>query len=255
MCIRNVKLITTPQAPACITSFSMIGNHMFISLTLRKLMRVALSGVAIVATTGALSQAHALTIDDFETGSALITSPIAATPGYVVAYTPASIAGGSRDLSLWPAAGTTGFVSYWTGGGVMGMVMQTNQSWAASVGYGSRKAMNLDLSAYNAIRLKIGHLAEPAKLTVYANTEVAPGANADGSGINLDLPMTTGNVPVYLDIPFSSFVTNSPNNRPVRWSDVDTLAFAFSGSPSNGTARYFTIESITAVRLAPTPAR
>ncbi len=213
----------------------------------------ALFGLAIVAASSAFSSAHALTIDDFESGSALLTTPIAPAPGYVVGYTPAAVAGGGRDLSLWPAAGTTGFVSYWTGGGVMGMVMQSNLSWAASVGYGARKPMNLDLSAYNAIRLKIGNLSEPAKLTVYANTEVAPGANADGSGINLDLPMTTGNVPVYVDIPFASFFTNSPNNRPVRWSDVDALAFAFSGgyNNGNGAARYFTVESISAVRLAP----
>lgn len=214
---------------------------------------LALSVCAISST-----PAQALMIDNFSDGFNALSVPDMPLPasGYLESSTSASVPGGQRYLALQPLA-TSPALAGMTVAAPFGLTAfrLTSQSLSATVGYGQSSNMNLDLSGQSALRFDSawagatlsngsGWDDKAIVMTIYAFTSNGAGLNPDGSGTRATLSNGT-----ILDVPFSSFSTNSSTGRPVNWADVDSLYVAFSeadGNPAN-TFVGFGLRSISAV--------
>jgi hypothetical protein len=199
----------------------------------------------------------AVLIDDFRDGFSAIGVPLSAPPAasnYIGSLTTASVPGGTRELSVAYPVGSTGTSVLIAGGGLLQATTSTGVNLAASTIYGQLAPLNLDLSGQNAFRLDLrwagSYVPQTAQfeddsiiLTVYANTSAGLGLNPNGSAFSTRVKGGT-----VVDLPFASFFTNSVNNVPVNWADVDALGFAFTAGPSN-TASFssFGLASISAV--------
>lgn len=198
--------------------------------------------------------AQAQVIDDFEGSFGSQTAVFAGVPSpfaQLEVIRDAAVPGGTRRLQLLAdtaAAGTTSVAL--SGSGDLWAFASGGQRTAFNVAYGTERPMDLDLSAAGALRIDV-YYSSPMKLVVYASTQTTPGANPDASAVAIDLPDLFRQT---VDIPLSSFVTNSATGLPVRWSDVDGLAFFVSANgplPPSGDG--FWISQISAVPV-PEPA-
>jgi hypothetical protein len=117
-------------------------------------------------------------------------------------------------------------------GGDLQAYASASQPLAMSFGYGSSAPMNLDLSSLDFLRLHMiwagaqtpmGYDPKALELTIYATTSNGLGLNPDGSALHT-LLIDGGE----LDIPLSSFSTNSVTGMGVDWADVDGLLFVVS---------------------------
>lgn len=198
--------------------------------------------------------ADPLTIDDFDGAygsQGVYYSSGPPVQSLLQSTVAAPVPGGTRRLQLVPdtaalgtaTAGISGFGDLWA---FSSGAQRLDFNWA----YGTRSAMNLDLSGATSLRLDM-YFSTPMKLVVYASTETLPGENPDASAITIVLADLFRES---VDIPLSSFRLNSGSGRAVNWADVDGLSFfvSYSGAmPASGDA--FWVQRLSAVAV-PEPA-
>jgi hypothetical protein len=202
---------------------------------------------------GALPAAQAITIDNFRDGNALLEVPTMPVPpsGSLQVDTAASVPGGWRTLSLSPNPGSSALAFIQVDRGVLQAFRLETQSLYLGVGYGQSVPMNLDLSSQSALRLDAfwGGASIPGgwdrnalEVTVYATTSTGAGLNPNGSAAQAVLVGAS-----LVDIPFSSFVTNSATGAPVDWADVDGLLFVVNERNPGANSAGFGLMAISAV--------
>lgn len=198
--------------------------------------------------------ADPLTIDDFDGAygsQGVYYSSGPPVQSLLQSTVAAPVPGGTRRLQLVPdtaalgtaTAGISGFGDLWA---FSSGAQRLDFNWA----YGTRSAMNLDLSGATSLRLDM-YFSTPMKLVVYASTETLPGENPDASAVTIDLADLFRES---VDIPLSSFRLNSGSGRAVNWADVDGLSFfvSYSGAmPASGDG--FWVQRLSAVAV-PEPA-
>jgi hypothetical protein len=197
-----------------------------------------------------ISPTHAVTIiDDFQTGRGTFG---AATGPFIHNPTPqigAGIICKTRDVWLNPAEIPGRYVEAMTGAGAFIINSDLGQAIYSSLQYGSivDRQLNANLSAENALSFRFRYVIQPLKLSISVATTTVVGTNPNGSAVSLDIPQSF--TPKEVKVPFSAFATNSANNQPVDWGNVDSFLITFSGGslPKNPRRAAFALEDIRAI--------